>query len=435
MKFKNPYLAAIVAERETQVTALETVRAKAVAEKRDLSEAEQGEATRAVTRVAELDAEIKSIVEQEERAAATAAVLARAAQADDTAPAEGKEVSRSAATTRDRDPGHYTKESNRSFFGDVVRAAQGDRDAQRRQDEHTRAHATGDGTGAGIILPKWMVDEYQGILRDGRHLANVVRRIDISGDPRPIVMPKQTGGRTAAQVPDQAAENDPVTYTDTFDSDVDTVTPTTVTAGEKYSRQFLDSADRSVDQLLFAELVGAYNQKVEALVCARAIASAGSAVATLTLANIGAADGGLVDAVIDTGLAVRIARKSNATVGVFTPQVMGKVKKIKDADGRPLIPRGAYGTVNVFGRGDVQTDLEVEGYAFTASEGMGTGALPETVLLGKADDFLLFEGNLMRFKYEEVEGPQTIRLGIWNYVGTYVKYAGSSFKKFTITAA
>ena len=56
--------------------------------------------------------------------------------------------------TQDRDPGHYTRSSEHSFFADMYSArGDNDADAARRLVEHNRALTTA-GAGAGIVPPK-----------------------------------------------------------------------------------------------------------------------------------------------------------------------------------------------------------------------------------------------------------------------------------------
>ena len=55
--------------------------------------------------------------------------------------------------------------------------------------------------------------------------------------------------------------------------------------------------------------------------------------------------------------------------------------------------------------------------------------------MARAADTILFESPTLRFRYEEPDGPETIRLGIWAYVGVLTRYAGASVKRLQVTAA
>lgn len=415
----NPYLTSLTAKYDAVKTTIEGYQSRAVDANRDLtaeelrSVQEQGDIAKGL---AEQIAAIKDI---ENRNAEVAKATAETVE------------TRSGATTQDRDPGHYRSESEggrHSFFADLVQARTGDQDAASRLAEHNRALNTG-GAGAGIVPPKWLASEYAELARQGRRVANAVRNLPLGNDPRPFILPKQIGG---ASVSDQPSENTPGTYTDAFETDTDTVVPKTVIGGQTVSRQLLDSASPAVDALIYSDLLADYNTQVESRVIAAMLASTGAPVATL--ATEAAFKTGAVDAVIDTALSVRADRKAPADITVMDVARWGAFKKLRDADGRPLIPAGNHGPTNVFGVGSVDADGEIEGLAALVSDGMAPG-YPASVLVARASDTLLWESGLRRFRFEEINGPESIKLAVFGYVAVHVRYAGSSVKRFVVTAA
>lgn len=345
------------------------------------------------------------------------------------------------AQVRHRDPGHYraVREGGRnSWFADRFRAeVLNDKASRDRLTEHNRALDLPN-EGVGLLPPKWLTDEYAPFARQGRRAANAVRHIDLGSDPRPMSMPKQTAG-TDNVVADQANENDAVPQTDAFDTDVDTVTPRVTSGAQNFSRQMFDMSDPAIDQLIYTDLLEVFDAKVEGKVIAAMITSAGTA--TKTYATEAAYTAGLDptdatfigDYVIDTALAVRMARKLPANVLISSVQRYGSLLKIKDSTGRPLVPPDSAGPVNIIGQGQVDTDGRFEGLPIIASDGITQ--YPESILVARAQDVLLFESAVMRFRYEEVTGPETIRVGVWGYTATYVKYSGKSVKRIAITAA
>ena len=105
-----------------------------------------------------------------------------------------------------------------------------------------------------------------------------------------------------------------------------------------------------------SDLMGAYDEQVEAKVCNALITAAGAAV--VTFATEAAFTGvppamPATDAVIDAGIAVWDARKRPADILAMRTRRWGRFKKLKDADGRPIIPTGSAGPVNVAGVGSV----------------------------------------------------------------------------------
>lgn len=428
----NPYLKAKRDQFEALRSSVEEIQNRAVAEKRDLDDTEMTALRGQAEKLKALGAEIELLTEQENRAADVAELSAKL---DDRT-----EKRQSDASTQDRDPGHYRKEEEGgqfSFFADQYRAKfLGDESAKLRLTEHNRALSTA-GEGVGIIAPKWMTEEFQAIARAGRPLANAVRRIPLGMDPRPITIPKQTAG-TDANVVDQAAEGDDITWTDAYDTDVDTVTPKATAGGQIVSRQMLDMSSPAVDQLIFGDLVAAYNEKVEAKVGAAIVTAAGAANTTFATEAAFIADEEVaVNAIIDAAIAVRMGRKLPADLLILRARRWGALKKLRDTTGRPLVPFTAEGAqaVNVNGVGSVNADGMIEGLAAIVTEGIGTTGYAESMVVQRASDVLLFESNQLRFNDPYSEGPAKVRLAIWAYVGVHVRYAGTSGERIEITAA
>lgn len=437
----NPYLKAQREKYEALRSSIEGLQARATAENRDLTEPELRSITEQGDTARELATTIESLTEIESRHSAVAALGAQV-QAD-TATENRNDapgaVRVSGTATRDRDPGHYRSVKDggtRSFFSDVVKArSHQDGDALRRLTEHNRALDSAN-EGPGVLPPVWMASEFQELSRQQRRVAGAVRNIPIT-DPRPISMPRQNADAGGVAV--QSAENATTTFTDTWDSAVDTVTIATLVGGEELSRQLLDSASPAIDSLVWGNLVALYNSQVEARVVAAMVTAAGTAVATY--ATEAAWTTGLApthatyvgDAILDTAIAVRNARKLPANVLISSVSRYGSLLKIKDSTGRPMIPSDSGGPMNVIGTGDVAVDGRVHGLGILASDGVSQ--YPESILVARAQDTILFESPTVRFRYDEPKGPETIRLGVWGYVGTYVQHTGKSVKRIAITAA
>jgi HK97 family phage major capsid protein len=345
------------------------------------------------------------------------------------------------ATTRDRDPGHYTRGSANSFFGDLYRSRVfSDELSARRLIEHTRALDT-TGEGVGVVPPKWLTEEFETLARQGRMLASGVRNIPLGDDPRPMTLPKQTTG-TDAVLAEQTNENDPVPGTDAWDSDVDVVSPKPTTGKQIVSRQMLDMSSPAIDQLIYGDLIAVYNDKVETKVCSTLLTAAGAAEVTFALDATNFVQPGATDSVVDLAIAVRGARKLPATLLAMRTRRWGKFKKLKDTTGRPIIPSGSAGPVNVVGVGSVQADGIIEDLPVIVTDGLGTSAYPESFIALRASDTILFESNLLRFRFEEQAGPESIVLGIWGYTAVIVRQTpgavgtqSKSVRRAQITAA
>ncbi|MBL8926322.1 MAG: phage major capsid protein [Pseudonocardia sp.] len=436
----NPYLTRLREQYEGLRSGIEGLQTRAATENRDLSADELASVTAQGEQARALADQITSLTEIETRHAAVASLGAQV-EADTrpaNAPAEqnrsGERLTGNAAT-RDRDPGHYRREGGRSFFGDLFAARSlQDADAQRRLVEHNRAldMAT---EGPGVIPPVWMAGEFAELARQQRRVAAAVRNIPLSS-AAPISMPRQSA---SAAVAEQTNENDATSFTDAWDSAVDTVSPKATSGGQKVSRQMLDSSNPAVDALIWSDLIGEYNEAVEAKVVAAMVTAAGSAVVTyateaaVTTALDPAEATYIGDAILDTAVAVRNARKLPADVLVASVSRYGQLLKIKDSTGRPIVPPDSGGPMNVIGTGTVAVDGRVNGLGILASDGVTQ--YPESILVARAADTILFESPVLRFRYDEPDGPEVIRLGVWAYTACYVKHSGKSVKRIAITAA
>jgi HK97 family phage major capsid protein len=340
-------------------------------------------------------------------------------------------------TTQDRDPGHYRSlqaGGRHSFFGDLYSARERqDEGAATRLQEHSRALATG-GAGSGIVAPKWLTDEYASLARQGRVLANLVRNIPLGDDPRPITLPKQTAG-TDAEVTEQAAENDPIEDDDAFDTDVDTVTPKPTAGVQIVSRQMVDMASPAIDLLIYGDLMGAFALKVEKKI-GTALIAVGTA---LPASESGDVSVPVTDVshysrvFVKAAVAVRNSRKLPATIAAMSVNRWGEFIDLRDTTGRPLVTGQGEAGQNIVGAADVSA-LEggrYRGIILAPTDGI---ALDDRFAVARANDIILFESNVMRFRYEQPLGPESIKMGVWGYTAVLIRYGTASVKRVEITA-
>lgn len=412
---------------------------------RELTEAELAAVSADRERAEALASEIEQLVEDELRAARVAA-----GYADIGAPAEQQnagtgetegehersEHDTSSTSAQDRDPGHYrsvTEGGENSFFADIVRAREGDGEAATRLQEHNRALSTGV-AGAGIVPPRWLIEEYEAIARQGRVVAELVRRIEIT-NPAPMTLQRQTAG-TDGVLAEQATENTHPSETDAFATTVDVVTPKPTSGIQVVSRQMIDMTNPAADALIFGDMLSVYNRKIEDKVTAALVTAAGTAtvaIATETAFTAAAAE----DAITDAAIAVWNARKLPADVVAMRTSRWGRFMKFRDTAGRRLYPAEGE-MVNISGRGSVTVPGTVGGLAVGVTDGLGIGAgtgYPESILVFRSADTILFEGNMLRFRYEEVAGPESVKLGVWAYSAVIVRQAANSVRRVQITAA
>lgn len=343
----------------------------------------------------------------------------------------------SGTTAQDRDPGHYRSEAEggtNSFFADIVRAREGDTEAATRLLEHNRALSTGT-AGAGIVPPNWLVGEYEALARQGRVVAEMVRRIEIT-NPAPMTLQRQTTG-TDTVIAQQALENTHPTETDAFATTTDVVTPKPISGIQVVSRQMIDMTNPAADVLIYGDMLSVYNRKIEDLVVAALVAAAGTAVATFASDATNFTAPAAEDGITDAAIAVWNARKLPADAVAMRVSRWGRFSKFRDTTNRRLYPASDGGLVNVSGRGGVQVPGTVGGLAVAVTDGLGIGGAtyPENIIVFRSADTILFEGSMLRFRYEEVAGPESVKLGVWAYAATIVRQAANSVRRVTITAA
>lgn len=359
----------------------------------------------------------------------------------------GVQVGTSSTTAVDREPAHYQRANSQrfGFFADQIRCAQGDHDARQRMQEHVRAvsndRALSTGVaGAGLVLPKWLTEHFEHIARQGRVVVAAVQNIDLGNDPSPLTIPKQTSG-TDAVVAEISTQNTHPSETDGYATSTDVVTPKATSGIQVVSREMMDSTSPAVDQLIFADLYAVYNRKCEDKVCAALAAAAGSTTAVATFATEAAFNGTAPavpaeDAVVSGAIGVLDARKLPATAIAMRTSRWGKYMKLRDTTGRLYFPLSSAGPMNVDGVGSVQAAGSIQGLPVLATDGQGIGGgYTEDILVFRASDTLFFEGSLMRFSYEEVAGPESVKLGIWAYTAVSVRQAANCVRRIRITAA
>jgi hypothetical protein len=121
------------------------------------------------------------------------------------------------------------------------------------------------------------------------------------------------------------------------------------------------------------------------------------------------------DAFVDVNASVVKRRKAPANTVLLSAGAWAFLSKQKDTAGRPLITTGMYGPTNAMGV------AQATQYEHLAGEVVGLEIIPSWagvdnhLYVLKADDSLLLESSTFNFRYEEVLGPSSIRLGVWGY--------------------
>ncbi|HEY2303728.1 MAG TPA: phage major capsid protein, partial [Acidimicrobiales bacterium] len=323
-------------------------------------------------------------------------------------------------------------EIRQSFFRDMLHAQRdGDMEARSRLERHTqmatRAASTTGGSG-GTIPPTWLFEEFALIAHGARPTADTLRRIGIT-DANPVTVGVQSAPGAVVGV--QATEN-AVPVDGSFTSTPLVVTPSTYTGKVDVSRQMIDGSNPAVDSLVYTDVMGAYNEQIETAVwTAMNALVAGNIAAAVTVDMTTAPPQQLPDGVIIAGTNVRMKRKMAPSVVFMSENTWGNAMMQKDTQGRPIVVANWAGPMNARGLGDALL------YNAVAGQIAGVPVVPtwiagDIAYVVKADDALLLESSTFNFRYEEVLGPESIRLGVWGYAGVVLSRYPMAWARITV---
>jgi HK97 family phage major capsid protein len=264
--------------RETLTTERETILATArgvietvEAEARDLTDAELSETRTMNTRVDEIDARIAELDKMDR-----AAVAAKPAY-------EG--VARVGREERT-----YNPSADVSFIADIVGRSFGDADAAGRLARHMQeerverpgAESRAIGTSAlgAIVVPQYLVDLYAPKARAGRKLADLANKHQLPSEGMTATIPLITTGSTAAA---QSSQNASVSETNIAETDLSV--PVITIAGQQTVSAQAVARGRNTESIVVADLVSAYNTKLDSLII-NGTGSSGEYVGIISTTNV-----------------------------------------------------------------------------------------------------------------------------------------------------
>lgn len=402
----SPYLTAARERFNAIQSAVDAIQARAVDETRDMTEDELRSVSAQNDAATKLFTEIQMLEANETRAAQ----VAKFTMAAGSAPSKAAGI-----TAESRDPGHYTRSSANSFFGDKLRAAGGDLNASRRlaeSNDHLRAHQTMS-TAAGNIPPVWLVDEYTTITQNERPFANAVRSIPLS-DYRSVSLPGETAITTVAA---QGGENVAIAAGDAFTSAAVSYTPVAYVGSEVVSRQLLEGGLPGIDAIILADLVRSYNTKIESVLCTAVKAAGPTAIATAEADWFDSSVPATFAPNVLTGAAMVVfaAKFTRPDILVCDFGFYQALLSVLDSTGRPLLqfPNGApQNVIGAGGAGAMQAnDGYVGGSRIIVTAGM-TAASHSYAAFVWSQDIAVLERVPTLYELAEKVGPASIELSL-----------------------
>jgi hypothetical protein len=249
----------------------------------------------------------------------------------------------------------------------------------------------------------------------GRPMGGFYNRVPIA-DARPRIFPKVT---TSTVVAVQSAEGAALSSTD-FGTTAVTATPLMYGAYTDVARQVLDGADPAAEAMILQDLYEAYAQASEAVI--KTAVEAGSTASGVAITAATPYAGAIANVVNYYGTRFKPAR------GAFLPPASFTTLTAQaDTTGRPLVPQ--LGVVNSDGQIDGGGD-ELAVSLLSARGRLSWASTVNVWVFGIPSDFVIYESSIARFSYDQVAGPQSIRIGIWGYL-----VVGTRLGSLKVTAA
>lgn len=432
----NAYLKRLREQYDGIRTSIEGLQTRAVDANRDLTEDERKSVGQMGEQAKGMLAEIESLTDIETRNAKVAD-LDRGLERHR---AEGEQTR--GTRTEDRDE-IYTRSARRSFFGDQFQAQMGDRDAAARLADHValtreseQYRAVTTTSGAGIVPPRWLLDEFANIRHRGLRVAARLRQVTLT-DPTPMVIPVAgTPATVAVQVTEgvnPAGSSDP-TYSSV------TVVPKAITGWADVSRQMLEASNPAVDQVIWSDQIGHFNDQAELQVTAKILAQSG--VNTVSIAGVAPTSLQVLDGLVDASMLVADNAGADADSAFMSGAEWGALLKARDGANRPLVVGPAYGPANAQGLAvlpgtSVPISGNVQGLDAITSPGF-PGISPvasRKIAVVNADDLLFMSSTPDRFSYEQIGGPALIRVGVWGYVAVVTERRPKAITIISFTGA
>lgn len=329
----------------------------------------------------------------------------------------------------------------RSFFGDMWAAQNGDYTARERIERHStesvvegelskRAGTTGGFVG--LVPPVYLPNEYALLARAGRPTADIVTHLPLPNEGMSIIIPRGTTGVTAAI---QSTENSAVSNTDQVNANV-TVPVVTIAGQQDVSRQALERGT-GVDAIIFADLYGAYNVALDSQILI-GTGAGGQMLGITTTVGVNQASAFSAAATPTTLYtksagqlsAIQTSRFMAPDIAIVHPRRWNWLLSQVDSSGRPLVVPNLNGPFNSLAIADTPVDTGTTapaGWIFgipvivdaSVPTNLGTGSLEDVVIFARRADLYLWEnggGAPFQLRFEQTAGGSlTTKLVAYNY--------------------
>ena len=369
----------LIEKRSALLADAQSIVDAAEAEARDLTAEEDGAIGVSLRSAAELDATIKQHQELE----------LRNKEAAELRKAVGGAVVKKEART-------YSPNSTTSFLSDAFAANfGGDFSAQERlarhmNEERVERRDVTSANFAGLVVPQFLTDLAAPFARAGRPVADAARKHPLPAQGLTISISKVTTGSSAAAQTEGAS----VSETNMDDTKLD-ISVTTVAGQQTVSRQALERGT-GVDMIVMNDLISAYHTRVDALLVAELLASAGQ---TVTYTDDTPTVAELYPKLMDAIQKVQTTFFAGPNVIIMHPRRLAFIMASLDTTNRPLVtpaPRNFNAVAS--GNGAAQygnSGYEIAGLPIitdaNVSVAQGAGTNQDTIYVGNLQELHLWE--------------------------------------------
>jgi HK97 family phage major capsid protein len=392
----------------------------AKAENRSLSADESGRFDAAETEIRDIDSRVAELDEQHRADVAAAEMAKRYAPSGFQVTSE-PEIYRSG-------PG------GKSYFRDLWNSQKnGDREAYDRltrnataRGKEARALTTVNGAGGELVPPLWLENEFVKLARAGRVTADRVPTQALPAGTDSISIPKvATGTQTAIQ----GTQNTAVQQTDATTTAISS-SVVTIAGGQTLSLQLIEQSPLNVDDMILADLAGAYAVNLNSQVLSGS-GAAGQLLGIFTLSGTNAITTGATSdaktiyaSVANAIQTIHTNRFLPPDTIIMHPRRWAMLLAAVDGQSRPLVvpnanaPMNALGTMgDVVSQGYVGTMLGLPVYVDALiPTNVGAGTNQDRIIVARMADLVLWEGNVKAEAFPQTFASQlSVFVRLYNY--------------------
>lgn len=342
-----------------------------------------------------------------------------------------------ATVTREESP--YTRTSSMnggpSYFRDLYHATRnGNRDAAERlarndrhvSDQLTRAGLTTvNGAGGEFVPPLWLEEDFVKYVRPGRVTANLCTSNELPSGTDSINIPKISGGTAVAF---QGTQNTAINETDLTTTSI-SAGVYTVAGGQTIALQLVEQSPLNVDNVILQDLAADYARFLDASVVLNGSGSGQptgimNLAGTTAIANSTTGAVSLYSKVADAIQLIQTSRYANPTHILMHPRRWASLLAAVDSSNRPLVvpsgsnfnPMGTAGAPVVEGAVGYMIGLPVVVDANVPTN-TGTGTNQDPVIVAKFDDLWLWEGRIRAEIFPQTYAQNaSLYARLYNYV-------------------